>query len=149
MALPWVTLSPTTYCYINGTKLYEESSLGSQDEGSAFALLHLGLRHCSMISRTSYNCGTRWPVGSETMLYIGAQHFSPSVNTCCSTSISTDYIRATTDASMPLSSSRPHPFLASRGRSSGRYFCQPAEKTLHINMLDLEAIHRAILHWLR
>ena len=32
MALPWFALSPTTSCYINGTKLYEESSLGLHDE---------------------------------------------------------------------------------------------------------------------
>ena len=37
---------------------------------SAFVLLHLGLRHYSMSSQLSYSCGTRWPVGNETISVI-------------------------------------------------------------------------------
>ena len=96
MALPWIALYPTTSCYINRTKLYEESLPWCHKmNGSAFALHHLG-RHCSTIFQPSYSCGRRWPVGSETMPYTGAQHLSPSVNTCCSTSIGAGYIRALT-----------------------------------------------------
>ena len=85
---------PTTSCYINGTKLYEESLPWCHKmNGSTFTLLHLRLCHCSTISLPSYSCGTRWPVGSETMPHTGARHLSSSVNTCCSTSISASYIR--------------------------------------------------------
>ena len=42
-------------------------------------LLHLGLSHYSTSSQLSYSCGTRSPVGNETMLYRAARHLLPSV----------------------------------------------------------------------
>ena len=52
---------------------------GNEGNRSAFALLHLGLRHCSTISQPSYSCGTRWLVGNKTMPYTGARHLLPLV----------------------------------------------------------------------
>ena len=78
MVLPWIAPSPTTSCYINGTKLYEKSLLSCHKmNGSAFALLHLGLRHCLTIFQPSYSCRTRWSVVTERMPYTRARLPSP------------------------------------------------------------------------
>ena len=37
------------------------------------------LRYYSTSSQLSYSCGTRWPVGNETMPYTGARHLLPPV----------------------------------------------------------------------
>ena len=39
----------------------------------------LGLGHYLTSSQLSYSCGTRWPVGNETVPYRGAWHLLPSV----------------------------------------------------------------------
>ena len=43
------------------------------------ATLNRSLRHYSMSSQLSYSCGTRWPVGNETMPYREAWHVVISV----------------------------------------------------------------------
>ena len=72
MALHWIAPSPTTYYCIKGIKHYEESlPLCLKRNGSVIARLHLGLRHYSTNSQRNYSCGTRWPVGNETLQYTG------------------------------------------------------------------------------
>jgi len=80
MALHWIAPSPTTYYCIKGIKHYEESlPLCLKKNGSVFAWLHLGLRLYSTNSQRNYSCGTRWPVGNETMHYLGVRHRLPSI----------------------------------------------------------------------
>ena len=78
MALPWIAPWPTTSCYINGTKLYAECLPSCHKmNGSAFALLHLGLCHCATIFHPSYSCWTRWLVVNDRMPYTGFRLPSP------------------------------------------------------------------------
>ena len=80
MALHWIAPSPTTYYCIKGIKHYKESlPLCLKRNESVFAWLHLGLRHYSMNSQQNYSCGTKWPVGNETMHYTGDRHRLSSV----------------------------------------------------------------------
>ena len=80
MALQWIAPSPTPYYCIKGIKHYEEFLLLClKRHGSVFARLHLGIRHYSTKSHQNYSCGTKWPVGNETLHYTGEQHRLQSV----------------------------------------------------------------------
>jgi len=52
----------------------------SQEEWERIHTAPFGAYHYSTNSQRNYSCGTRWPVGNETMHYTGDRHSLQSVN---------------------------------------------------------------------